>query len=131
MSLLRPDTANVRPLHRQRVLVATTDRRFLRVAGFLLAREGYDVDSSRRPSELLDDIDRQLPNVVVLDGSDSLAAAVRTVAAIEALHPRVRVLIVVEDDARPVSKMLRVFPKWSAMNDLLREVERPYPGVAG
>ncbi len=124
MSLPNLDTANVRPLHRQRVLLATTDGRFLRIAGFLLAREGYEVSSTRKPGELMDDVDRHAPDVVVLDTGDSLALAARTLAAIEALHRHVRVFLVCEDGVERRSKSFRLFPKWTSMNELMAEIEQ-------
>ena len=45
----RIDIRNVRPLRPLRVLVAARDARFNRVAGFLLARRGFDVETLRRP----------------------------------------------------------------------------------
>ena len=79
----RPDLPldNVRPLHRVRVLVASGDQRFVRVAGFLLERSGFLVTALHNVDHMLGAVDRHAPHVVVLDGSDSLAASSRSAAA--------------------------------------------------
>lgn len=109
---------NVRALRRLRVLVATRDRRFLRVAGFLLARGEFEVESTARPRDLLQVIERQPPDIVILDASESLAEAARCVAAAEALHPHVTVLVV-SDDAAASTVNLRVFDKWKSFEQLV------------
>jgi DNA-binding NtrC family response regulator len=109
---------NVRALRRLRVLVATRDRRFLRVAGFLLARDEFEVESTARPRDLLQVIERQPPDIVILDASESLAEAARCVAAAEALHPHVTVLVV-SDDAAASTINLRVFEKWKSFEQLV------------
>jgi DNA-binding NtrC family response regulator len=110
---------NVRALRRLRVLVATRDRRFIRVAGFLLARGGFDVESTPRPRDLLEVIETQPQDIVILDASESLAEAARWVAAIEALHPHITVLVV-SDDGEGVSTVnLRVFDKWKSFERLV------------
>jgi DNA-binding NtrC family response regulator len=110
---------NVRALRRLRVLVATRDRRFLRVAGFLLARGEFDVESTARPRDLLQVLERQPSDIVILDGSESLAEAARCVAAAEALHPHVTVLVVSDDGAAASTVNLRVFDKWKSFEQLV------------
>lgn len=119
---------NVRALHRVRVLVASGDQRFVRVAGFLLERSGLLVTELRNVDHILGAVDRHTPHVVVLDGSDSLAASSRSAAAIEALHPGVRVIVVAEngDGSQPAGGSLSHLPKWSSMTELVAEVERSY-----
>jgi DNA-binding NtrC family response regulator len=110
---------NVRALRRLRVLVAARDRRFLRVAGFLLARGGFDVESTRHPRDLVRVVDRQPPDIVILDGSESLADAGRGVAAIEALHPHVTVIVVSDEGDADSTVNLRVFDKWKSFEQLV------------
>lgn len=119
---------NVRPLHRVRVLVASGDQRFVRVACFLLERSGYLVTALRNVDHMLGAVDRHEPHVVVLDGSESLAASARSAAAIEALHPGVRVIVVAENGngSQPADGALSHFPKWSSMTELVAEVGRSY-----
>ena len=120
---------NVRALRRLRVLVAARDRRFLRVAGFLLMRSGFDVESTPRPHDILALVDRHAPDIVVLDGSDSPAEAARSVAVLEGLRPHVTVVVVSDDDgsAHPVN--LAVFPKWKSFDQLVLQLEAMHLGV--
>jgi len=113
MSSARTGLENVRSLRPQRVLVVTRDRRYLRTAGFLLARAGFVVDRAERVSEALELVDRHQPDVVVVDASGSLRAAARLAAAIEGLRPGARVVVVSEDGERSAAVNLRLFPKWS------------------
>jgi hypothetical protein len=119
---------NVRPLHRVRVLVASGDHRFVRVAGFLLERSGFLVTALQNVDHMLGAVDRHAPHVVVLDGSESLAASSRSAAAIEALHPGVRVIVVAENgnESEPGDGSPSRFPKWSSMTELVTEVGRSY-----
>jgi hypothetical protein len=119
---------NVRPLHRVRVLVASGDQRFVRVAGFLLERGGFLVTALHNVDHMLGAVDRHAPHVVVLDGSESLAASSRSAAAIEALHPGVRVIVVAENGngSHPGDDSPSSFPKWSPMTELVTEVGRSY-----
>jgi DNA-binding NtrC family response regulator len=110
---------NVRALRRLRVLVATRDRRFLRVAGFLLARGEFDVESTARPRDLLQVIERQPPDIVILDASESLAEAARRVAAAEAVHPHVTVLVVSDDGAAASTVNLKVVDKWKSFEQVV------------
>jgi DNA-binding NtrC family response regulator len=124
---------NVRALRRLRVLVATRDRRFLRVAGFLLARGEFDVESSARPRDLLQVIERQPPDIVILDASESLAEAARCVAAAEALHPHITVLVVSDNGAAASTVNLRVVDKWKSFEQVvvgLRELHFSSMSVA-
>lgn len=117
---------NVRALHRVRVVVATRDRRFLRASAFLLARSGLEVHATHRLDDLAVLIERHEPHVVVFDASDSVAAAVRMLAAVEALYPGVSVLLVCDDPPAPSTSSLRVLPKWPSVERLVDEVELAY-----
>jgi DNA-binding NtrC family response regulator len=110
--------ATIRPLRPMRVLIAASDTRFLNVARFLLNRRGYTVATSRRPLDLQKEIELLEPNVVVLDGTDSLADAGRAAAIVEAFAPTAAVLIVSEQEITYPTP-LPVLRKWSL--DLLAE----------
>jgi DNA-binding NtrC family response regulator len=112
------------------VTVAARDRRFLRAAAFLLSRSGFLVEVTRRPAEILPFVERHASDVVIFDASESLAAAARMVAALAALSPQVRVLIVSEESADPPSVALRVLSKWR-LEELVGEVERAYLSPSG
>jgi len=102
----------------------------VRLAGFLLARHGFEVDSTKRPRELLALMDQRPPDVVILDGSQSFAEAARLAGAIEALHPHVTVIVVVEEAGAPPAADLHVFPKWTSLDQLVVNIERMHLGLA-
>jgi PleD family two-component response regulator len=114
----RADIRNVRSLRPLRVLVAARDARFGRVAGFLLARRGFDVEILHRPSKVLDAVSRTGVDVVIVDASDSVSEAARTVAALEALHP-----------ADADGAALRILPKWTSLETLVLNLEATHLGA--
>jgi CheY-like chemotaxis protein len=107
-----------------RVLVVGRDRRFLRAVDVLLSRHGCEVAHVDRPSELLDRVRGQHPNVVLLDGSDSISATADAVATLEGLPTPVPTLIVYEGTAGESLRRLSLLPKWGPFEELLSEVER-------
>jgi DNA-binding NtrC family response regulator len=120
------DASTVRRLHRIRVLIVGRDRRFLRMASLLLARRGCAVDVTDNPDEVFDRVSSRRTDVVVLDGTDSLRAAARAMAALEAHWPPVPVVVVYDDAGDgPVSR-LHVVPKWGAFDRLVEAVENSY-----
>jgi hypothetical protein len=100
------------------------DRRFLHVACEFLSRSGYSVTVADRPCEVLEMVDRVGATVVVVDGSDYLATAVRSMTSIEGLKKPVGVVTVAE--ARELSPLTEsgVVPKWGSFTRLIREIER-------
>jgi DNA-binding NtrC family response regulator len=122
------DIRNVRPLRPLRVLVAARDARFNRVAGFLLARRGFEVEVLRRPSALLETVSRHAIDVVIVDASDSVSEAARAVAAIEALRPHITA-VVVADDPADADGALRVLPKWTSLETLVANLEAMHLGL--
>jgi hypothetical protein len=111
----------VRALRRVRVLVGARDRRFIAAATFVLTRRGFAVESAE-PGDVLAHVERTAPNVVVLDGTEALARAGRTAAAIEGDYPGTCVLLVSENDHDVKSAL----PKWDAFAHLIGEIERVY-----
>jgi len=109
---------------RCRVVLAARDRRFLRVTSFLLAREGFLVNSTRKLEDLLGLVQRHRPDVVILDGMDSLTMAARALAEIEALPYSVAVLVVAEVPEASSPTTVRLLHKWTSFDQLLQEVER-------
>lgn len=124
MSTSEGTPGKVRLLRRIRVLLVSRDDRFLSVARFLLARNQLAVESTSNWSEVFTLV-RQGVDVVVVDGSDSLATAALTVAAIEALHPEIGVIVVAEESDLP-GRVLRPLPKWGSLTELVEEIERVY-----
>jgi uncharacterized protein len=105
-----------------RVLLGTSDDRFLRLARFLLTRQNCEVESTKRLARMIDLVERHRPNVVVIDATGSLADAARTVAAMEALHPRLPVLVVCDGEPPRWTTGLKVTEKWEALETLSDDV---------
>jgi DNA-binding NarL/FixJ family response regulator len=111
------------------VLVAARDARFNRVAGFLLARRGFDVEALLRPSAVLDAVARMGTDVVIVDASDSASDAARAVAALEALHPHITVVVVADEPADADGGALRILPKWTSLETLVANLEAMHLGL--
>lgn len=119
----------VQALHRLHVLVVAQDRRFQRMAGFLLERAGLEVSVLRKLADAVRTVERRRPDVVIIDGTASLSEAARTAAVIEALHPGTTVVLVAEDDQVPHVSKLQVYPKWESFDELAAGVERMHIGL--
>jgi uncharacterized membrane protein (UPF0127 family) len=107
---------------RTRVLLGTEDDRFLRLARFLLTRQHFQVQSTKRLARTVDLVERHHPSVVVIDATGSLADAARTVAAMEALHPHVAVMVVCDGEPPRWTTGLKVTEKWEALETLTEDV---------
>jgi hypothetical protein len=104
-----------------RVVISSHDRRFLRLIGFLVSRLGHEVDVVRRDEDVSEVAASVGADVVVLDGSDSLAEMTTAVAAVERLAPYAKVIVVA--DAAADNYHFRVVPKWSPVDHLGLEIE--------
>jgi uncharacterized protein len=120
------DESSDSPTRPIRVLLGTRDEDFLRLAEFLLTRNGFAVESTRKIMSAVDLIGRQRLDVVVLDASESLSETARTVAAIEALHPQVGVLLVSDDERPKPTSGLQIAEKWEALETLTDDIRRSY-----
>jgi PleD family two-component response regulator len=125
----RVDIGNVRPLRPLRVLVAASDARFCRVAGFLLARRGYNVEILRRPSTVLEAVARSSVDVVMVDATDCVSETARLVATLEALQPNLTVVVVADEQAKTDGGNLRIFPKWTSLETLVLNLEAMHLGL--
>jgi uncharacterized protein len=105
-----------------RVLVGSDDDRFLRLSRFLLTRNDFEVRSTKRVVRAAELVERHEPDVVVIDASDSLGDAARSVAAIEALYPRVGVLVVCDGEPPRWTIGLKVTEKWAALETLPADI---------
>jgi hypothetical protein len=105
-----------------RVLLITPDRRFRAVAGALFAQRGCTVAFGERVESVAELARLERSEVVVLDATASLTAAAREAAQIEALEPRVAVIMVAEDSADKLAAML-VLPKWDSFDALYGAVD--------
>jgi len=118
-----PLSGNGRPLNgshdsRTRVLLGTGDDRFMRLARFLLTRNDFEVQSTKRIVNTATLVERGRPHVVVIDASDSLGDAARAVAAIEAVHPHIGVVVVCDGEPPRWTTGLKVTEKWEALETL-------------
>ena len=109
-----------------RVLLASRDEEFLRLAQFLLTRNGFAVESTKKIVNAVELIGRERLDVVVLDASDSMSETARTTAAIEALHPQVGVLLVCDDERPRPATGLAMMEKWEALETLADDIRGSY-----
>src|SRR5262249_56901695 len=109
-------------LSRTRVLIGTDDEQFLRLARFLLTRNHFEVEGTKRLAKLVDLVNRHGADVVVIDATGSLGDAARTVAAIEALHPEIRLVVVCDDEPPRWTSGLKVTKKWDALETLPEDI---------
>jgi DNA-binding NtrC family response regulator len=106
-----------------RVVVSSHDRRFLRLMGFLISRLGHEVAVVRRDEDVSEVAASLGADVVVLDGSDSLAEMTAAVAAVERLLPDAKVIVVADAAAAAGNHQFHVVPKWSPFDHLGLEIE--------
>jgi Fe-S-cluster formation regulator IscX/YfhJ len=109
------------------VVIATYDVRFASYAAFVLARQGFDVETSRGPEKLLDTVVLKHPHVAVIDGSGALPKATRLGHAVRSLEPHTAVLVVT--DGTPPLDAARDFPvvaKWAELERLPEALRRAY-----
>jgi NAD(P)-dependent dehydrogenase (short-subunit alcohol dehydrogenase family) len=110
-------------LHRLHVVLAGGDRRFLRVAAFLLARRGHRVTTTTTAKEACDVVNLHGADAVVVDGGPSPRSALDAVEEIETLYPSVDVFLVHEDGETEVPPRPHVLPKWASAGVLARALE--------
>ena len=108
---------------RARVLVASRDPRFLRLARFLLGGRDFEVEELTSPERLPEAILEPTVDIAVLDGADTVAEAFRTANAARARRPEVPVVIAADTGGKSPSGM-RVFDRWNETEELLQDVER-------
>jgi uncharacterized protein len=105
-----------------RVLLGASDRRFVRVATFLLARDGFAVSAAARLGDLLASAERAEPDVVVLDATGPERFAARAAAALEERLPGLGVLLVADETA--AGTVPSALPKWGSFDRLVEEIRR-------
>lgn len=113
---------NGRVLTPLRVLVTTRDARFQRLASFLLIRQGFHVEATHDPDRVLAAVAEKRADVVVLDGSPSLAAAARSLRAIAAVGSSVGVVVVTDEGASELQTLATV-PKWGPFEAIVSAIE--------
>jgi hypothetical protein len=108
---------------RARILVASRDPRFLRLARFLLGGRDLEVEELTTPERLPDAVLEPSIDIAVLDGGDMVATAFRTANAARARRPEVPVVIAADTGGKSPSGV-RVFDRWNETEELLEDVER-------
>jgi uncharacterized membrane protein (UPF0127 family)/CheY-like chemotaxis protein len=117
-----PEPVRPAPNGTTRVLLGTQDDRFLRLARFLLTRHQFEVEATKRLPKTVDLVEKNHPDVVVIDATASDADAARTVAAIEALDPYVALMVVCDGEPPRWTAGLKVAEKWEALETLTEDV---------
>jgi CheY-like chemotaxis protein len=105
-----------------RVLLVGADRRFRSVAAALLTRRGCQVTLADKTGNVADLAGRGEADVVVFDMGTSLTDAAYAAAQVEALNPRVGMVIVGEETQQGLSAM-PVLPKWGSFDVLYGAIE--------
>ncbi len=108
---------------RARILVASSDPRFLRLARFLLGGRDLEVEELTSPERLPEAILDPNVDLAVLDGANAVAEAFRTANATRARRPEVPVVIAADTGGKSPAGV-RVFDRWNETEELLQDVER-------
>jgi uncharacterized membrane protein (UPF0127 family) len=108
-----------------RVLVGASDRRFLRVASFLLGRNGFSVSRANRLPDLMAAVERGRTDVVVLDASGPERWPIRAAAALDNANAGVAVLLVGDG----VDGAASALPKWGSFDRLVEEIRRAHARI--
>jgi len=108
---------------RARVLVASRDPRFVRLARYLLGGRELEVEELSTPERLPEAILEPTVDLALLDGGDAVAEALRTANAARARRPEVPVIIAADTGGKTPSGV-RVFDRWNETEELLHDVER-------
>jgi uncharacterized membrane protein (UPF0127 family) len=108
---------------RARVLVASRDPRFMRLARFLL--DGRDLEVQETTPEQLTQgvMDDPGLDLAVLDGADRIADALRTANAARTARPEVPIVIAADTGGRTPTGV-RVFDRWNETEEMLLDIER-------
>jgi uncharacterized membrane protein (UPF0127 family) len=113
------------PVAPPRVLLLASDRRFRCVTATLLTRRGCAVILGDRRTNAAELARRERADVVVLDVGSSLTAAAHDAAQIEALEPRLGVILVGDEPKESLAAM-PVLAKWGSFDVLFGAIERAH-----
>lgn len=108
---------------RGRVLVASRDPRFVKLARFLLGGRDLEVQELTSPERLPDAIVEPDIDLAVLDGGTAVADALRTANAARVQRPELPIVIAADAGGRTPAGV-RVFDRWNETEELLLDIER-------
>ncbi|MEX0851205.1 MAG: DUF192 domain-containing protein [Gaiellaceae bacterium] len=111
------------PEPRARVLVASRDPRFVKLARFLFEGRDLEVEELTTPERLSVAIADPDLDIAVLDGGEDVAAALRNANHSRSLRPEVPIVIAADTGGRSPAG-IRVFDRWNETEELLLDVER-------
>jgi uncharacterized protein len=108
---------------RGRVLVASRDARFIRLARFLLEGRELHVQELTSPERLPEAVLDPELDLAILDGAGDIADALRTVNSARARRPELP-LVLAADTGGQSPTGVRIFDRWNETEELLHDVER-------
>jgi len=108
---------------RARILVASRDPRFVKLARFLLEGRDLAVQELATPERLPDVIVEPDVDLVVVDGGLAVADALRMANAARVQRPDVPIAVVADSGGRSPAG-IRVFDRWNETEELLGDIER-------
>jgi uncharacterized membrane protein (UPF0127 family) len=108
---------------RARVLVASRDARFVKLARFLLSGRELEVHELTTPDRLPEFIGETDVDLVVLDGGSAVADVLRIANAARAHRPELPVVIAADTGGRSPAGV-RVFDRWNETEEMLLDIER-------
>jgi len=110
---------------RNRVLVASRDARFVKLARFLLDGKGIETAAAVPSDRLTATLTRDAEiDAVVLDAHDSLASSLTAANAARAVRPEVPIIIVAESlSAERSPAGVRIYDKWDETEAFVAAVE--------
>jgi uncharacterized protein len=111
------------PEPRARILVASRDPRFVKLARFLFEGRDLEVEELSAPDRVVEGIWDAEADVVVLDGGGDVASALRTANRLHAQRPELPVVVAADTGGRSPTGT-RVFDRWNETEELLHDVER-------
>jgi uncharacterized membrane protein (UPF0127 family) len=108
---------------RGRILVASRDPRFIRLARFLLEGRELHVEELASPERLPEAVLDPELDLAILDGAGEIADALRTVNAARARRPELPVVLAADTGGQSPTGV-RIFDRWNETEELLGDVER-------
>jgi DNA-binding NtrC family response regulator len=120
----------VHRLHPIRLLLVSDDRSFCGITSLLLERVGFAVSTTRNgnPATIAELARANRADVVLVDEARSRPRAARMVAALEALCPRARPLVLSTDAGTPSAAAPHEVGRSSTLAELRAAIERCYAG---